>query len=356
MRSAPPEVVATWPKPDYINPESQGPDLIVAGIFTLVLALVALGLRLYVRLRIMRKMEMDDWVMVAAVIASTAATVSIVVGFAQFGWKYHVWDLRLSQLIDGRKASFVTQALFIPATQLTKVSILLSYLRLAPQNSLFRRLSLTVPWVIAAFTGVFWIILFTECRPLSSYWNLARTSQDCIEEAPILFAYACATVIFDFFVWALPLPTIYRTSLPLSQRLALIALFSVGLCVVVAAGVRIYYLDIVMTKTYDVTWEGTHLWMWVAVEANLGIICGCVPWLKSLIKSWRTRAGTSISGGTGNTPGRGRADGVQTIGSKGAFRMESLPGAAGPAAAREKGTYIDLESNYTPSEPDTRSK
>lgn len=62
-------------------------------------------------------------------------------GFAQYGWKYHVWDLTLEQLIAGRKASFVTQFLFIPATMLTKISILLSYLRLAPQNSLFRRLS-----------------------------------------------------------------------------------------------------------------------------------------------------------------------------------------------------------------------
>ncbi len=180
-------------------------------------------------------------------------------------------------------------------------------------------------------------------------------ARDCIDETPVLFSYAIATVIFDFFVWALPLPTIYRTSLPLSQRLALIALFSVGLCVVAAAAVRIYYLDIVLRQTYDVTWEGTHLWMWVAVEANLGIICGCVPWLKALVKSWRNRGDTSVTGSTGNTRGRTRADGVQTIGSKGAFRMGSLPGAQGSAAVREKGEYIDLESSYTPSEPETRS-
>ena len=171
----------------------------------------------------------------------------------------------------------------------------------------------------------------------------------------MLFAYAISTVIFDFIVWALPLPTIYGTSLPLSQRLALIALFSVGLCVVIAAAVRIHYLNIVLRETYDVTWEGTHLWMWVAVEANLGIICGCVPWLKSLVKSWRKRGDTSLTGGTGNTPGRARADGGQTIGSKGAaFRMESLPGAQGPAGVREKGAYMDLESSYTPSEHGTR--
>ncbi len=72
---------------------------------------------------------------------SAAATVSIVLGFSAYGWRLHVWDLTLDQLIAGRKASFVTQFLFIPATMLTKISILLSYLRLAPQNSWFRRLS-----------------------------------------------------------------------------------------------------------------------------------------------------------------------------------------------------------------------
>ncbi len=70
MRSAPPEVVAAWPKPNYVDPESQGPDLIVAGIFTLVVALIALGLRMYVRLVMQRKTAADDWVMVVATVCS----------------------------------------------------------------------------------------------------------------------------------------------------------------------------------------------------------------------------------------------------------------------------------------------
>ena len=68
MRSPPPEVVASWPRPNYVNPETRGPDLIIAGLVTLVFALVCCSLRLYVRLRIMRKTEMDDWMMVAATV------------------------------------------------------------------------------------------------------------------------------------------------------------------------------------------------------------------------------------------------------------------------------------------------
>jgi hypothetical protein len=155
----------------------------------------------------------------------------------------------------------------------------------------------------------------------------------------------------------LPLPTIYHANLPLVQRFAIIALFSVGLFVVVAAAIRIYYLDIVLRQTYDVTWEGAHLWSWVAVEANLGIICGCVPWLKSLVKSWRTkRTGTGLSGGNGgsrsarNLPHSGA---VPTIGSGGGmFKMDSL--AKGSSGTRERGPYMDLESGYASSEPEIR--
>jgi hypothetical protein len=68
MRSPPPEVVASWPRPNYVNPETRGPDLIVAGVITLTVAVTCLVLRMYVRLRIMRKTELDDWVMVVATV------------------------------------------------------------------------------------------------------------------------------------------------------------------------------------------------------------------------------------------------------------------------------------------------
>ncbi|KAK3896409.1 hypothetical protein C8A05DRAFT_48487 [Staphylotrichum tortipilum] len=257
MRSLPIEVIASWPKPNYINPDTRPPDPIVGGVITLSAALIFLGLRIYVRLGIMYKTELDDWVMVVAA------------------------DLTLPILIAGRQASYAAQALFIPAALLVKISILLSYLRIAPQNSMFRRLSRTP--TITSTNPFSTKPKLTSASPLSSYWNLARMTIDCIDETLPLFAYAYLSVVYDFFVWALPLPTIYRAGLPLSQRLALIALFSVGLFVVVAAAIRIYYLDVVLRQTYDVTWEGSHLWLWTAVEANLGIICGCVLWLKSLM-------------------------------------------------------------------------
>ena len=136
----------------------------------------------------------------------------------------------------------------------------------------------------------------------------------------------------------IPLPSLYHLKLPLSQRVALIALFSFGLVVISAGCIRIYWLHYVLLETYDVTWYGFQLWLWTPVEVQLGIICGCVPWIKPLFKSRKARQ--TVTG----TSGRRHSDGQRVTGFKQVtvVRMGSLRKAwtgEGPGT----GEYIDLE-------------
>lgn len=83
MRQTPPEVLATWPKPNYINPDTRGPALMIVELITLPLALLCLGLRLYVRIKIIRKTGWDDWLMVAAAVSTVTSpfpSISITLG------------------------------------------------------------------------------------------------------------------------------------------------------------------------------------------------------------------------------------------------------------------------------------
>jgi len=73
------EVIASWPHPNYDNPDTRAPDPIVGGVITLTGALVFLGLRMYVRLGIMRRTELDDWVMVVAAVSELPATQDIII-------------------------------------------------------------------------------------------------------------------------------------------------------------------------------------------------------------------------------------------------------------------------------------
>lgn len=90
-------------------------------------------------------------------------------------------------------------------------------------------------------------------------------------------------------IYALPIPTLLSLSLPWSQRIGLIVLFAVGGVIVVAGSFRAYWIHYTLFKTYDATWEGYQIWVWTAVETNVGVICGCIPALKPLLFPSRAR-------------------------------------------------------------------
>ncbi|KAK3323101.1 hypothetical protein B0T19DRAFT_334397, partial [Cercophora scortea] len=299
MRIPPAEIWAGWPKPNYDNPITRGNGLIAIEITIFIFALTILLLRLYVRIRILRHTGYDDWIMVAAMCFGMGVTISTILASTLYGWDRHVYDIRFDTLIKGRQISMAIQALFVLSSYLAKLSILVSYLRLAPIDSWFRRLTnVAIVTVVLACVGAI-ILLFSQCVPVKSYWDIFSGSRHCLPEAPPLLVQAILTVTTDFIVWVLPLPTFYHARLPLGQRIALIVLFSFGLFVVVAACARTYWIWYVLEDTYDPTWEGYNLWTWTAVEVHLGVVCGCVPWLKSLFKIRSLRGGSTGASNTG---------------------------------------------------------
>lgn len=71
MYEVPPGVVKTWPEPNYDNPETRGPSLIIlVSLFFLIAAFVVL-VRCYTRWYITKSFGADDvFIMVAMVLPS----------------------------------------------------------------------------------------------------------------------------------------------------------------------------------------------------------------------------------------------------------------------------------------------
>ncbi|KAI0014830.1 hypothetical protein F4780DRAFT_154397 [Xylariomycetidae sp. FL0641] len=234
-------------------------------------------------MRMLRRCWWDDWLMVAAAICCCGVTVSVILATQEYGWNNHVWDLHTSKLVAGRKVSIAGQTIFVFASGLSKLSILVSYLRIASKGSLFHRLTWITIAIVGAAIPAFLLLLWLQCLPASSYWILLPYNRDCIPEGPPLMGQTIVTVITDFMVYILPMPLLWALDLPVTQRVSLTALFGMGSVVVVAGCMRTYWVHYVEYETYDVTWEGFNLWIWAAVEVNLGVICGSVPVLKPLL-------------------------------------------------------------------------
>ncbi|KAL0780158.1 hypothetical protein CaCOL14_004642 [Colletotrichum acutatum] len=148
---------------------------------------------------------------------------------------------------------------------------------------------------VFALMWIFLIVLWTQCLPAWHYWDLFMENRNCIEEWPPLAGQTITTVLTDFAVYVLPMPTLFRLRLPMMQRLILIILFSLGTVVVVAGIMRTYWAHFVERETYDVTWDGFELWIWTALEANLAVVCGCVPVLRRLLPSMSDTKDSDVS-------------------------------------------------------------
>ncbi|KAF2477633.1 uncharacterized protein BDR25DRAFT_274930 [Lindgomyces ingoldianus] len=293
MRFPPLSVLLSWPKPNYVDPVTRGPGLIIVELCILPFALLCVGLRLWVRIGWLHKSWWDDWLMVVAMLFSCGTTALVIMATQLYGWNIHVWDLTIHQMETGRKASMAGQTLFVLASSFVKLSILTSYFRIAPEKSTFRRVIWVVFGIVMAAFLVFLIMLWTQCIPISSYWTFTADHRDCIPEGPPLVAQTVINVATDFMIYVLPMPTLFKLSLPTSQRIGLMILFGVGGVIVVAGSFRAYWVHYVLFETYDVTWEGFQIWVWTAVETNVGVICGCIPSLKPLLFPARARAGGS---------------------------------------------------------------
>lgn len=84
MRFPPPEVMAAWPTPNYKDPETRGPALMIVELVALPLALICVVLRLYVRIHLIKRSGWDDWLMVAAVFFCCGVTISVILG--KYNW------------------------------------------------------------------------------------------------------------------------------------------------------------------------------------------------------------------------------------------------------------------------------
>lgn len=121
---------------------------------------------------------------------------------------------------------------YILAGSFTKVSILLLYLRLFP-DQLFRRVS-AVGVVVCSFAGFafFWACLF-QCWPVSTTWTFwdgePQHRGKCSNKWAQGWAHVFYTIVADFAVLFLPLPTIWKLNLALEKKLGIMAMFSVGL-------------------------------------------------------------------------------------------------------------------------------
>ncbi|KAE8446570.1 hypothetical protein EG329_011902 [Mollisiaceae sp. DMI_Dod_QoI] len=287
VRPVPLSVILSWPKPNYVDPVRRGPALVIVNSLLLPLALAVVGARLYTRLIVCRSAGLDDLFIALAVAPAIGLTIAVCLAASKYSWDVHIWDVPPENIIPSRQVTYTAQLLFVWATNLTKVSILLFYRRFsAPslKQTFHYSVMATLAFVVA-YTIAISVCLFVVCTPLTGFWDVS-VPHHCLDERRLEIVAAIINISVDFVIMILPLPTIWSLQLAKRQKRALSGIFMLGSLVCLAGAVRAYYVDVLCNKTFDTTWEGFILWIFVALEVDVALICASAPVLKPLFKRY----------------------------------------------------------------------
>ncbi|KAL2841833.1 hypothetical protein BJX68DRAFT_271014 [Aspergillus pseudodeflectus] len=285
MKAPPPEIIASWPEPDYMDPDYQGPQLLIVGVILLVVSCTVVGLRLWVRLHMKNSASWDDWIILSVIPFMVCSTAAAILG-TRYGWGYHIWDSKPGWRKPALMTSYFSQICLTIIMTLVKLSLLASYLRFLTLP-LYRHLNWGMITLVTCWGIAFLVASLTACRPLRAYWDTELALQaQCIDDQARTLAFTISNLVTDVMILILPIPTFWRLKLPIRERLALTGLMSLGLLACAASAVRLYYAHRIYHVTYDSSWEGYNLSLWILVETNLAVICASIPTLRPLVRGY----------------------------------------------------------------------
>ncbi|KAH6878515.1 hypothetical protein BKA58DRAFT_96979 [Alternaria rosae] len=285
MQLPPVDVLLSWPTPNYIDPETRGPALLIVNSILIALTVLTVAARLYTRLVIKRWFGIDDVFILIALLFTCGLTAVVLLANLRFGWNRHVWDIPFSMFVPAFKIAMTAKVVFTAAASFTRLSLHCFYYRLISDSgkTWFKwAVHVNVVYTLGILISFPFIAIFF-CTPIKNYWTVGAPADTCMDEGVATLICGIINCVADFLTTVTPIPLVMGLHMRLRERMAVAALFAMGLIVTAAGIVRTWFIYRSLFDEYDQTWYAYPLWIAAAVEIDLGVICASAPVLKPLL-------------------------------------------------------------------------
>ncbi|KAI3401674.1 hypothetical protein diail_9338 [Diaporthe ilicicola] len=197
--------------------------------------------------------------------------------------------------------TWLTEIMYMVALGLTKVAMLLLYLKVFPGQT-FRRICFVMVAICLAYIISTSLATIFNCTPVSYNWTswTGETKGHCFSFNTFAWAQSSLNIVLDLTIILLPIPQLWKLNMGKKKRIQLVLMFSVGLFITVVSVVRLSAL-VEFATTTNATYDNVPTAYWSVLELFVSIICCCLPAVRSLL----IRAFPSCFGSTGdsrNTP------------------------------------------------------
>ncbi|KAL2706537.1 hypothetical protein AAEP93_001787 [Penicillium crustosum] len=246
------------------------------------LAVLTVALRLYTRVYVVKAPGLDDLIIIAALLVDLAFFAFIILE-REYGIGVPVSELSEDEI----QRQLFWLWLSVPFYNMTMILAKFSALTLFTR--LFRpRPFRLATYIIMGFLTIIglWTTLsgFFFCVPIHAFWSPSAEVREtkCLPSGPVWFTNAALQTITDIVILILPMPLLWKLQLPSRQKWGIIVVFSLGIIIVATSSARMYPLS-VMVAGGDFTYANAQAALWSFLEANVSIICVCLPPLHPLL-------------------------------------------------------------------------
>ncbi|KAL2882146.1 hypothetical protein SGCOL_002411 [Colletotrichum sp. CLE4] len=296
----PPWLVLPRPDPNEWN----GASVVPVAVLSAVVATAFVAMRFYTRARILRSVKWEDWTILASLIFAIATSGGMITQL-NFGLGQHLY-YSYPSFAAYIEAGIFTNLFYSVSLTLTKISILLLYIRILTYDSirllgkiLLGVVVLSHAWIIAS--------ILTTCVPLRSAWDYDPLNPPVYcHPISVFWGNACLHLATDFLIFLLPLPVIHTMRLPRRQKTGLYIIFCLAflVCAIsIVRLVRLFHTDETPLQVMDVTWSAVRIANLTCVEVHAAIVTACLTTLKPLLCRLFPRFMASATGN--NTAGGG---------------------------------------------------
>ncbi|CAG8972274.1 hypothetical protein HYALB_00001672 [Hymenoscyphus albidus] len=278
---SPPEGV----KSNFVNPYSFGKGMFIGELTLYILTTLIVAIRIYTKLRILRKMAFNDYVLLLGWAMSFA--IVLLIPFApENTLGTHQYNVQLKKISKFIYLVHIASIIYGIANVLIKSSILLQYMTIfAPsKNGYFFR---SCQGLIALNLVVYTILVFVEiftCIPRAKIWNVFLPGK-CLNYRIGRITTGVINVLSDLIIVGLPQGIIWKLHMSFRRKLGVSLIFAIGLFACVAGILRLTF-TIILSHNDDATWYTSLMALFGMTELSFGTITSCLPSLAKAFNSF----------------------------------------------------------------------
>ncbi|KAF9871050.1 integral membrane protein [Colletotrichum karsti] len=261
-----------------LDGESRQGEIIAILVVGSVLSSVAVGLRAFTRLKMLRTFGVDDATMLLAQMLALGSAVAIGLE-GKWGLGSHSWVPPPEDYVPYMKSFYSSIVVYNIAICLVKVSILFQYRRIFA-NEIMQKLTMYGLAFMLTWTFTLSILLPLVCYPVAKFWDDSIDGR-CLNYLNIWYGMSGVNLVSDFIIFSMPIPVINSLQLPRRQKRMLLLVFGLGFFTCIISALRIRTLR-VAAQTKDPYWDNVDAATWSFLEVTIGILAACLPTLRPI--------------------------------------------------------------------------